>query len=194
MCLGRGSAMRDHEKDFVNSAYLANLVLKEEERWFLVHTLRNGENRAQLNLGAQGFRTFLPRMVKTVRHARRLRTVHAPFFPSYLFVALNLERDRWLSIRSTVGVSGLFTSDNRPVAVPYGVVEALIERTADGALSMAQNDFHAGQSVNVVSGPLAGLVGTLDRLDGNGRVRVLLRIMSGIVPVMIERFRLLQVS
>ena len=57
-----------------------------------------------------------------------LRTVRAPLFPRYLFVILDLERDRWLSVRSTVGVSRLFTQDGRPVPVPVGIVESLIEQ------------------------------------------------------------------
>ena len=70
------------------------------------------------------------RFEKTIRHARQLRTVQAPLFPRYLFVILDLERDRWLSVRSTVGVSRLFTTqDGRPIPVPGGIVESLIERS-----------------------------------------------------------------
>ena len=67
---------------------------------------------------------------KTIRHARQLRTVQAPLFPGYLFVILDLERDRWLSVRSTFGVSRLITTqDGRPIPVPGGIVESLIERS-----------------------------------------------------------------
>jgi transcription antitermination factor NusG len=98
-------------------------------RWFLAHTLPKSECRAELHLGAQGFRTYFPQFQKTVRHARQLRTVRAPLFPRYLFVSLDLDRDRWLSVRSTVGVSSLFSCLGRPVPVPVGIVEALIERS-----------------------------------------------------------------
>ena len=74
------------------------------QRWFLVYARPKGEATARLNLAAQGFRAFLPQVRKTVRHARQLRTVRAPLFPRYLFVELDLARDRWLSIRSTIGV------------------------------------------------------------------------------------------
>jgi transcription elongation factor/antiterminator RfaH len=169
------------------------MELASGERWFLVYTLPASEGRAQMHLGAQGFRTFYPQIVKTVRHARQLRTVRAPFFQRYLFVILNLNRDRWLSIRSTYGVADLFTSDNRPVAVPHGMVEDLIERTANGTVSTRQ-DFIRGQRVQIISGPLAGFVGTLDRLDEQGRVRLLLEMMSSAVPVVIDRFRLLPLT
>jgi len=69
-------------------------ALAAGERWYVVHALAHGEERAQCRLAAQGFRSFLPRHVKTVRHARKLRSVRAPFFPRYLFVVLDLTRDR----------------------------------------------------------------------------------------------------
>ena len=77
-------------------------------------------------LAAQGFRTHFPTIQKTIRHARQLRTVRAPLFPRYIFLILDLGRDRWLSVRSTVGVSSLYTCEDRPVPVPEGIVETLI--------------------------------------------------------------------
>src|SRR6266540_5096339 len=110
-------------------------ALAGNERWFLAHTQPKSEQRAELHLGAQGFRTYLPQIQKTVRHARQLRTVQAPLFPRYLFVILDLGRDRWLSVRSTLGVSRLFThQDGRPIPVPVGVVESLMEQS-DGKLT-----------------------------------------------------------
>src|SRR6516225_9680369 len=100
--------------------------LAANEKWFLVHTLPKSERKAEFHLGAQGFRTFYPQIEKTIRHARQLRTVRAPLFAHYLFVILDLARDRWLSVRSTIGVLRLFTQDGRPVPVPAGIVESLI--------------------------------------------------------------------
>src|SRR5262245_51597044 len=112
------------------------LALEENERWFLVHTQPYSERKAELHLGAQGFRAFLPQIQKTIRHARQLRTVRAPLFPRYMFLILDLGRDRWLSVRSTVGVSSLFTCEDRPVPVPNGVVEELIARTNEAGLTV----------------------------------------------------------
>ena len=72
--------------------------LGARERWYAVHTLPFGEVRAAGHLENQAFRTFLPKRRKTVRHARKLTTLEAPFFPRYLFVALDLTRQRWRSV------------------------------------------------------------------------------------------------
>jgi len=162
-------------------------TLVGNERWFVAHTLPKSEWKAELHLGAQGFRTFQPQIRKTIRHARQLKTVRAPLFPRYLFVILDLERDRWLSVRSTVGVSFLFSSrDGRPVPVPIGIVESLIERS-DDTLTRLDNDLVKGQQVRVLTGPFVDFIGTLDRLSAAGRVRVLLQLMGTAVPVTLHR-------
>jgi transcriptional antiterminator RfaH len=167
------------------------LALQGNERWFLVHTQPKSERKAELHLGAQGFRTHFPQIQKTIRHARQLRTVRAPLFPRYMFLSLDLSRDRWLSVRSTIGVSSLFTCEDRPVPVPKGVVEALIARTNEANLTSFEVDLATGQTVRILSGPFAEFVGTLERLDAAGRVRVLLTMMGSTVPVALHRSALL---
>jgi transcription elongation factor/antiterminator RfaH len=167
------------------------LALEGNERWFLVHTQPHREHQAELHLGAQGFRTHCPQIQKTIRHARQLRTVRAPLFPRYMFLILDLSRDRWLSVRSTIGVSSLFTCEDRPVPVPNGVVEALIARTNEAGLALFDAGLTTGQTVRILSGPFADVVGTLERLDAAGRVRVLLTMMGTAVPVTLHRSALL---
>ena len=157
------------------------------ERWYVVASLPRREAGAQMQLQAQGFRTFLPRYAKTVRHARKLMTVSAPFFPGYLFVALDLGRDRWRSVNGTFGVAGLIMAKGFPSPVQSGVVESLAACCgADGHLALADR-LAVGQGVRVLSGPFADMVGKLARLDGGGRVQVLLQLMGGEVAVSVSR-------
>src|SRR6478736_1402816 len=167
----------------LHSRVLRTLELEANERWYLVHTQPNSERRAQMHLGAQGFTTHSPTIQKTIRHARQLRTVRAPLFPRYMFLILDLGRDRWLSVRSTIGVSSLFTCEDRPVPVPEGVVEALIRRTDEANLTLFNSGLVPGQSVRILSGPFVDAVGTLERLDERGRVQVLLDMMGSAVRV-----------
>src|ERR1044071_3749272 len=83
------------------------------ERWYAVYSQPHRETRAQQQLTAQGFTVFLPLYRKTVRHARKLTTVSAPFFPRYLFVALDLSLDQWRSVNGTFGVTSLITDGAR---------------------------------------------------------------------------------
>ena len=164
--------------------------LRDGERWFVAQTLCHREQLARLHLGAQGFRSFLPRFHKTVRHARSLREVIVPVFPGYIFVVLNPERDRWRSINGTFGVARLVSAHQRPVPVPTGVVEALLASVDELGLVRFDGGLKPGQPVCVVAGPFARVLGVLERLDAKGRAQVLLRIMGRQAAVTIDRVHL----
>jgi transcription elongation factor/antiterminator RfaH len=155
-------------------------------RWYLVHTRPNCERKAELNLKAQGLTTFLPEIEKTIRHARRLANVRRPLFARYLFVSLDLGRDAWSPINSTIGVSRLLAQEGRPAAVPFGIVEALLAHS-DAGLTRLDHSLAQGQRVRILSGPLADFTATIMRLDARRRVDVLLEIMGSAVSVSVDR-------
>ena len=160
-------------------------ALVNGSRWFAVHSLPQREAGAQNQLENQGFHTFLPLCLKTRRHARKREVVKAPIFPRYLFVVLDLDRDRWRSVNSTFGVARLVMTGDQPQPVPRGVVEALIAMTDDcGVLRFDEGGcLRVGQKVRILAGPFAERIGLLQRLDGNDRVRLLLDIMGGRIGV-----------
>jgi transcription antitermination factor NusG len=162
-------------------------ALGEGERWFVAQTLSHREQLAHFHIGTQGFRSFLPRFHKTIRHARTLREVIAPVFPGYIFVVLNPERDRWRSINGTFGVARLVSAHHRPTPVPTGVVEALLASVDESGLLRFDRGLKPGQSVRVVAGPFAQVLGVLQRLDAKGRVQVLLNIMGRQSAVMMDQ-------
>jgi transcription antitermination factor NusG len=162
------------------------LSLEPGERWFVARVYPNRENSAQFNLDRLGFRSFAPRVRRTVRHARKSRNVLAPLFPGYIFLILDLSRDRWRAVNSTFGVASLIMGAEQPMPVPRGIVEALAI-TENSGLVRSDNGLEVGQKVRVVSGPFADALCRLVHLDDRGRVRVLLEIMGTEVTAQLDR-------
>ena len=156
-------------------------------RWYAVQTLARREAGAALHLGEQGFRVFLPQFMKTVRHARKHKTVRAPLFPGYLFIALDLQRDRWRSVNGTFNVARLVAAGDAPLAVPGGIVERLMACVDGAGVCRLDHDLREGQLVRVTSGPFSELMGRIASLDDRGRARVLLEIMGGSVLTHVAR-------
>jgi transcriptional antiterminator RfaH len=156
-------------------------------RWYVVHTQVQRETSAQIQLRNQAFRTFLPRHEKTVRHARKTCRMLAPLFPRYLFVILDLERDRWHSVNGTIGVVSLLMTCERPLPAPKGVVEALIAMSSSDQKQVFRPDLTAGQKVRLAAGPFAEQVGVLEHLDDHGRVHILLEVMGALRHVCAPR-------
>src|SRR6202020_2051925 len=98
---------------------------------------------------------FLPNHRKSIRHARKLSTVDAPYFPRYLFIVLDLMRDRWRSVNGTFGVSSLLMQGGRPQPVPSGVIETLIASADAEGIPQFNPQMTPGQPVRMVAGPFA---------------------------------------
>jgi transcriptional antiterminator RfaH len=159
---------------------------EDRRRWYLVRANGGREVTAEQHLRRQAFTTFLPKQLKTIRHARSLRVVLGAYFPGYLFVRLDLHRDRWRSVNGTTGVAHLVGRGESPAPVPRGVVEAMAAAT-DHRQVLTGPALRAGQSVRVVAGAFADQLAVIERLDEAGRVRVLLEIVGAQVPVTIDR-------
>jgi transcription antitermination factor NusG len=161
--------------------------LTEGDRWYVVQSQPHRESYVQAQLAAQGLHSFLPRYRKTVRHARKLMTVQAPFFNRYLFVALDLNRDRWRSVYGTFGVTSLLSDGTFPIPVPRGIVESLISISDENGFLNLGDALQVGEHVRILAGPFADLIGELVRLDGARRARVLLQLLGSAVAVSIDR-------
>jgi transcription elongation factor/antiterminator RfaH len=162
-------------------------ALEGGERWYVVRTQPHREAQAARQLENQAFRVFLPRILRSRRHARKFETILAPLFPRYMFIALDLRRDRWRSVNGTFGVDRLLMRAGEPEPVPHGLVEQLSEAAAADGMVRCGPALTPGQNIRVTAGPFAELMGTLDQLDDQGRVRVLLDILGGKIPVVLSR-------
>lgn len=157
------------------------------ERWYAVQTLARREAYALGNLSDQGYRCFLPRFEKSVRHARRVTLARRALFPGYLFVSLDLARARWRSVNGTRGVLRLVMAHETPLPVPDGVVENLVKLVDPRGLIRLDHGLKPGDRVEITRGPFAQSLGEILSLDDQGRARVLIEMMNAKVAVRLPR-------
>jgi len=153
--------------------------------WYAVHTRPRAETTVVSNLRRQGFDTYLPLFLKRRSHSRRIDWVPSPFFPRYLFVGMNLEKVGWRAVRSTLGVTNIVCSGEKPLKVPSDVLEILRNREDENGFVRlgAQYSVSEGNEVQIVDGALGNLVAIVKELHGLDRVTLLLRLMGRQVNV-----------
>lgn len=151
--------------------------------WCAVYTRPGAESRAAFHLKRQGFEAYAPGLRKTVRHSRQSKSIIAPFFPRYIFILLDSDRDRWRSINGTLGVAYLLTANDRPLHVPEGFVENLMNFLNGNGQTDIENRFQINDNVQFVDGPFSELIGQVQNFDSKGRVKVLLELMGRPVSV-----------
>ncbi len=146
--------------------------------WCLIHTKIRQERVALENLERQGFACFLPLIRVEKLRRGTLQVVQEPLFPRYLFIRLGtgLESQSWAPIGSTVGVSRLVTFGQTPAKIEDELIAQLQVKTDSTEVELRH--FELGEQVVVTDGPFVGVEAIYQMADAEGRVMVLLNILS----------------
>jgi transcriptional antiterminator RfaH len=146
--------------------------------WYLIHTKIRQERVALENLERQGFACFLPLIRAEKLRRGALQVVQEPLFPRYLFIRLGtgLESQSWAPIRSTVGVSRLVTFGQTPAKIEDELISQLQVKMDSTEVQLRH--FEPGEQVVVTDGPFVGIEAIYQMADAEGRVMVLLNILS----------------
>ena len=153
------------------------------KRWYVVSTQSRGEEKAAFHLRRQGFEIYLPRYLKRRSHARRIDWLPAPMFPRYLFTQYNAEKNNWVHVKSTRGVSHVITFGENLTEVPNSVIDYLKSKVDDNdvlKLQTTRKTFQKGDELVIKQGVFQGKDATFLSMSGKERVRVLLSLMNQI--------------
>ncbi len=148
-------------------------------RWYVLRSKPNREEALWLEASARGFQTYFPYLHVQPVNPRSRKT--RPYFPGYIFVHTHLP-SVGLSAFSWMPYSqGLVSFDGEPAEVPETLVEAIRKRVdevnASGGEQMV--GLQHGEMVVIEGGPFDGYTAIFDeRVSGNERVRVLLRLLK----------------
>jgi transcriptional antiterminator RfaH len=162
--------------------------------WYLIHTKIRQERVALENLERQGFECFLPLIRAEKLRRGKLQILQEALFPRYLFIRLGigLESQSWAPIRSTLGVSRLVTFGQIPAKIDDELIAAM--RSQSEAFEVVLRHFEPGEHVVVTDGPFVGVQAIYQIADGEGRVMLLLNILSKqvkmtVAPTSIRKIR-----
>lgn len=146
--------------------------------WYLIHTKIRQERVALENLERQGFECFLPLIRAEKLRRGKLQILQEALFPRYLFIRLSteLESQSWAPIRSTLGVSRLVTFGQTPARIDEDLLTAI--RFQNEESEVVIRHFEPGEQVIVTDGPFVGVEAIYQIADGEGRVILLLNILS----------------
>jgi transcriptional antiterminator RfaH len=154
--------------------------------WYLIHTKIRQEAVALENLERQGFECFVPQIRTEKLRRGKLQVVEEPLFPRYLFIRLStgIDAQSWAPIRSTLGVSRMVMFGQIPAKVTDELLQHI--RALSESTDVHHRHFAEGETVKITEGPFVGLEAIYQMTDGEGRVMVLLNILSKPVQLSIE--------
>lgn len=155
--------------------------------WYIAQCKPNSAEIARRNLQRQNFEVFLPLERVTRAQGNRFVNRTAPYFPGYLFVALNPASAPWRAIRSTSGIAQLVSLGGLPSTVPAELIRCLMASCDAAGVMHADPAIAPGDRVRVTNGPFASQAGQVLRAERDERIWVLLEIMGRETRVALKR-------
>ncbi len=161
-------------------------------RWYVINTYSGHENKVKQNLEhrvhTMGQERFVRQVVVPTEQISEMKDgqktqIEKRTMPGYVLVNMEMTDDSWGLVKNTPGVTGFVGSRNKPIPLSKVEVDRLLHReTAERPRTRAQ--FSIGESVKVISGPLADFSGEIAEINEDAaKLKVLVSIFGRETPV-----------
>ncbi|MDG2379871.1 MAG: transcriptional activator RfaH, partial [Tateyamaria sp.] len=94
------------------------------------------------------------------------------------FVSVSTELATWHTINNTIGVSRLVSFGSKPKPLPLQLVSGLMLRCDASGVLLPPIGFSEGDSVEMFAGLFANFIATVDAIDPEQRICVLMDFMG----------------
>lgn len=148
--------------------------------WYAIRVKPRFEKAVSLGLRGKGYEEFLPLHKARRRAPSRTRIVDLPLFPGYLFC--RFEETHRLPVLTTPGVFHIVTRAGQLVPVPDEEIGSL-QMMLRSKLPIEEVPYSPGDKVKIVTGPLAGVEGSVSRIKDKYRVVVSVAMLERSVAV-----------
>ncbi len=155
--------------------------------WYVLHVRPRQEKSLARQLHAAGVPHYLPSVPRSSRIRNRVFTAHVPLFPGYLFLFADRD-ERITALASNRVVHTLEVHDQPRLWDDLRQVHRLL---GTGVPVTAESRLAPGTPVEITTGPLAGLCGTVVRTASGRRFVVRVDFIHQGASVLLEDCALL---
>jgi transcription antitermination factor NusG len=153
--------------------------------WYAVWTRSRHEQVVREQLLQKQIETFLPTVTRWSRWKDRKKKIDWPLFPGYCFARFN-PRDR-LPVLKCAGVVTIISSQGGdPTAIPEHEIEGIRQLVESDLAFDPCPMIHEGMMVEVVHGPLKGVIGRLLRKNDKARLVLSVDLIGQAVSVEVD--------
>jgi transcription termination/antitermination protein NusG len=152
--------------------------------WYAIWTRSRHEQVVREQLDKKGYEAFLPTIVRWSRWKDRKKKIDWPLFPGYCFARFDpAER---LSVLKSPGVVSIVSFNSEIAAIPEHEIESIRVLVATDLQYDPCPLIREGMTVQVVSGPLKGVIGRLVRKGAHARLVLAVDLIGQAVSVEVD--------
>jgi len=162
-----------------------------EPKWYVVHTFSGYENMVMANLHKVIEKNNLQDTILEVKipmedtieekNGKR-KVVQRKMFPCYVLVKMRYQDNLWHTIVNTRGVTGFCGPAGRPLPLTEDEIKRMRLEKLNIDLKV-----NVGDKVQILSGPLAQMVGDVQEVDQeNQKCKVTVSMFGRLTPVEVE--------
>ena len=154
------------------------------DRWFAVWTRSRHEQVVKTQLDEKRVTAFLPTISRWSRWKDRKKKIEVPLFPGYVFARFDpVER---LGVLKCSGVVSIVSFNGEPAPVPDHEIEGIRTLVESTLPYDPCPTIKTGSRVEVVHGPLKGIVGRLTRKGSQSRLVLSVDLIGQAVSVQVD--------
>lgn len=166
-------------------------------KWYVVHTQTGSEEKAKAGLESKMASTDLKKFVgeivvpteqvSEIRGGKK-RITERKFFPGYLLMKMEMNKESWYLVKSTPGITGFIGPGRRPTPISQEEVDSILQRTEDTETKPTPKiSFDVGESIRIAQGPFANFNGSvMEVYPDRGKLKVSVSIFGRSTLVELE--------
>ena len=167
------------------------------KNWYIVQTFSGFENKVsetlkktidKKKLNEQIEDVVVPiHEVTEVKRGKRVQR-KKKFFPSYILVKMEMNKDLYHMIKNIQKVTGFLGTTGNPTPVSEKEIDKIMGRIKEGTLAPKNEiSFDIGEQVKVCEGPFASFSGLVEEVDEEkSRLKVSVSIFGRPTPIDLE--------
>ncbi len=168
-----------------------------DHKWYVVHTQTGSEEKAKAGLESKmavtSLKTFVSEVVVPTEQVSEIRggkkrITERKFFPGYLLVKMEMNKESWYMVKSTPGITGFIGPGRKPTPISIEEVNSILRRTEDTETKPTPKiSFEVGESIRIGQGPFANFNGSvMEVYPDRGKLKVSVSIFGRSTLVELE--------
>ena len=166
-------------------------------KWYVIHTQTGAEEKAKAGLEGRMNTTKLKEFIEEIIvpteqvseiRGGKKRITARKFFPGYIIVKMEMNKESWYLVKSTPGSTGFIGPGRRPTPISEQEVNSIVQRTEDTETKPSPKvTFDIGEPIRISEGPFANFNGSvMEVYPDRGKLKVSVSIFGRSTLVELE--------